>query len=325
MKKSLILILTVVLIVTLLAGCGKEAATPSSTATPTATPAPTESSTDAVTTASIVDNGAALINALSANGTWIAATLNDITLTEDLVVEGIFYNKEVVARKIGPYTQDADHNITASFTITAPKLIVRSENTKFQGGNFVGDIYVNANGFTLSKANITGNIYFETKAYMDSFVIDETSTVSGKKEVTAVDGVTTASIVDNAAALIKAVSKDGAWIACTVNDVTVLEDLIVDGEFISKEKIARKIGPYTQDADHNITASFTITYPKMIVRSENTKLQGGIFVGDIYVEANGFTLSKATVKGNIYYSKQEYKDSSVTDEVSVVTGVSEVK
>ena len=103
------------------------------------------------------------------------------------------------------------------------------------------------------------------------------------------------------------------------------EDLIVEGEFLNKEKVARKIAIYTQDADHNIIDSFTLTAPKMIVRSENLKLQGGTFVGDIYVEAAGFRVSKATVEGNVYFATQELMDAAIPDESGVVTGAYEVK
>lgn len=177
MKKIIALLLTFVLSVSLLVGCGKK-----EEATPEATPAPS-AAVDVVTTASIVDNGEALVKALSTEGTWIAATLNDITLTEDLVVEGEFINKEKIVRKIAPYTQDADKNVTASFTITAPKMIVKSENTKIQNGTFAGDVYVEAKGFTLANATVTGNVYFATQELMDSAVIDEKSKITGAKEV----------------------------------------------------------------------------------------------------------------------------------------------
>lgn len=182
MKKSIALFLTFLLFATLLVGCGKKEVPTTETTTEPTTETEGEA-VDVVTTASIVDNAEALVKALSAEGTWIATTLNDITLTEDLVVEGEFTNDDKVARKIGPYTQDADRNITASFTITAPKLIVRSENTKFQGGTFVGDVYVEANGFTLSKATVEGNVYFASQELMDSAVFDETGVVTGVKEV----------------------------------------------------------------------------------------------------------------------------------------------
>jgi len=143
-----------------------------------------------------------------------------------------------------------------------------------------------------------------------------------------VDTVTTASIVSDENSFEKAISKDGTWIVAALNDLTFDHEIVVEGEFHNKGKASndlyRKLAPYAQDENHNITEKYTITAPKMIIKSPNTRLQGGIFVGDIYVEANGFNVNKATVKGNIYFAKEEYKD-SFTVSKGEVTGVTEVK
>ncbi|MHA7963992.1 hypothetical protein ACX93W_07595 [Paenibacillus sp. CAU 1782] len=139
------------------------------------------------------------------------------------------------------------------------------------------------------------------------------------------DATTSASVVDNNEAFLKAISKDGTWIAATLNDLTFDQELVVEGEFTNKDAIARKIALYTQDADHNITASFKLTAPKLVIKSENTRLQGGTFVGDVYVEANGFVVTKATVEGNVYFANDEYKASFDSSNEGTVTGVTEVK
>lgn len=146
----------------LMVGCGN-ATNNANNATATSTPENTNNAgttnntgtannqnntTDAVTSASVVDNEEAFKRAISPEGTWIAATLKDLTFTEDLVVDGEFMNKEEPARKIALYTQDADHNITNSFKLTAPKLTIKSKNARIQGGTFIGDVYVEADGFT---------------------------------------------------------------------------------------------------------------------------------------------------------------------------------
>ncbi len=139
---------------------------------------------DAVTSPSVVDNGEDLVKALGPEGTWIACTLNDLVLTEDLIVEGVFSNKDKPARKIALYTQDANRKITAQFKLTAPKIIVRSENTKIQGGTFVGDIYIEANGFQIgANTTVEGNLYFSEQGFMDSFVMDVKGVLNGNKEV----------------------------------------------------------------------------------------------------------------------------------------------
>ena len=192
MKKIIVLLMVLVMTSALFAGCAKkeevkeEAATTETAATETAATeeAATEEAVDAVSTASVVTEAEPLVKALGAEGFWLAATLNDITYDKDIVVEGEFKNDDVIARKLALYTQDDDRNITASFTLTAPKLIVKSENFKIQGGTFAGDVYVEANGFQVGKAaTVTGNIYFSTQEFMDSAVYDETGVVTGVKEV----------------------------------------------------------------------------------------------------------------------------------------------
>jgi hypothetical protein len=95
MKKILSLLLVLTLLVTLFVGCGKEDDAATDT-TPDATPdaAADGDDVDAVTTASIVDNGDAVVAGLSADGTWIVATLNDISTDKEIVVDGLFYNKD---------------------------------------------------------------------------------------------------------------------------------------------------------------------------------------------------------------------------------------
>jgi hypothetical protein len=139
------------------------------------------------------------------------------------------------------------------------------------------------------------------------------------------DAVTSASIVNNEEDFKKAISKDGAWIAATLNDLTFTEDLVVDGQFTNKEEPARKIALYTQDADHNITNSFTLTAPKITIRSENARIQGGTFVGDVYVEADGFAVVNATIEGNVYFSDAKYQATYTAADQGKVTGVTEVK
>lgn len=138
---------------------------------------------EVATTPSIVNNADAFLNATGSEGTWIIATLSDLTIDKDIVLEGEFTNKDQSARKIALYEQDADRNVTARYTLTAPKLIVRSENAKIQSGTFVGDVYVEANGFQLVDTKIEGNLYFANDELEASATIDETSSVTGVTEI----------------------------------------------------------------------------------------------------------------------------------------------
>lgn len=153
--------------------------TTGTTDTATSTPGATNNTTDAVTSASVVDNEAAFKTAISAKGTWIAATLKDLTFTEDLVLDGQFIHKDAPARKIALYTQDANHKITNSFKLTAPKITIKSKNARIQGGTFIGDVYVEAEGFTLVDATVQGNVYFANDQYKSTFNSEDNGKVTG--------------------------------------------------------------------------------------------------------------------------------------------------
>lgn len=139
------------------------------------------------------------------------------------------------------------------------------------------------------------------------------------------DAITSASIVNTEDAFLNAISKDGTWIIATLGDMKIDQELVLEGEFTNKDVVARKIALYTQDEERNITASFKLTAPKLTVKSENARIQGGTFVGDVYVETNGFKLVKATVEGNVYFASEEIKATFDTSDAGVVTGVTEVK
>jgi len=185
MKMKAILI-AVAVAATLFTGC---AAKEEPAKTP-ADGAKTETKTDVVTTASIVNTTEAFEKAISKEGTWIICSLNDITSTKDLVLEGEFKNgkkdkegKEVIQRKIALYTQDADKKVTNRFTLTAPKLTIKSPNARIQSGTFKGDLYVETKDFQLVDTKIEGNVYFANEEAKAGFKMDEKSSITGKQEV----------------------------------------------------------------------------------------------------------------------------------------------
>ena len=178
MKKMLSIVAAVALSVVVLAGCSK-AATPTSNK-------PAATKTDAVTTASIVNNKDAFVKAIGKDGKWIIAILNDITVDKDLVLEGEFKNTKspaVLQRKIALYAQDDKHVVTARYTLTAPKLTIKSPMASIQHGTFKGDIYVETNDFQLVDNKVDGNIYFKDAAAKAGFKMDAKSSVTGKQEV----------------------------------------------------------------------------------------------------------------------------------------------
>lgn len=188
--KAKALALALILLLVLSVGCSREP-TPTPAPAPAPAPAPPASEQpDATTTASIVDDNEAFKKAISKDGTWIIATLKDLSFTEDLILEGEFINgkkddkgNDVIQRKIGLYTQDEDHNVLERFTLTAPKLTVKSPNGRIQGGIFKGDLIVDVKDFQLVDQKVEGNVFFTKQEYMDTFKVDEKSSVTGKQEL----------------------------------------------------------------------------------------------------------------------------------------------
>lgn len=142
---------------------------------------------------------------------------------------------------------------------------------------------------------------------------------------TQVDVVTTASIVNTTTDFQTAVSAEGSWIIAILEDLSFGEEIVIEGEFTRNDKLYRKLAFYAQDENRTVTDRFTVTAPRMIIRSPNTRIQSGTFIGDVYVEANGFHLVDGTVDGTIYFASQEYFDSFSADENSSVTGDTLVK
>jgi len=199
---SLFLLLSI-LFVALLVGCGKVTPSPQ----PTKTPAPTSGATsspggspsgspaatagqDAKTTPSIVNTNEAFEKAISKDGTWIICLLTDLTFDKELVLEGEFTNgkkdengKDVIQRKIALYEQDENRKVTARYTLTAPKLTIKSPEARIQSGTFKGDLYVSAKNFQLVDATVEGNVYFTSEEAQSTFKMDATSKVTGKQEL----------------------------------------------------------------------------------------------------------------------------------------------
>ncbi|QEN08295.1 hypothetical protein EXM22_09950 [Oceanispirochaeta crateris] len=140
-----------------------------------------------------------------------------------------------------------------------------------------------------------------------------------------IDTMTTASIVNTAEGFIQSASQEGNWITAVTQDLTIDKDVVLDGEFVHRDEIYRKIALYDQDADHNVTARYTLKAPSLTVKSENARIQGGTFVGDVYVEANKFHIFDGTVDGDIYFASEEFKTSFELLEGGTHTGALIVK
>ena len=184
--KAKIILLIFILAAAMLVGCTKPAPAPA----PAPTPNPSNATPDTVTTASIVDNAAAFEKAISSNGTWIIAITKDLNVNKELVLDGEYNNgkkdangKDIIQRKVALYAQDTDRNITARYTLKAPKLTINSPEASIQHGTFKGDLYVSSKNFKLIDATVDGNVYFTNDEAKSTFSADEKSKVTGKQEM----------------------------------------------------------------------------------------------------------------------------------------------
>lgn len=138
------------------------------------------------------------------------------------------------------------------------------------------------------------------------------------------DVVTSPSKATDKASLEKAL-KD-SWIVILEKDVTTDKDVVLEGGFKKDDKAAsRVLAMYKSGENKEVVESYTLTTPKLIIKDENAKIEGGTLKGDIYVEANGVKIEGVKVEGNVYFSKEEYKTSFHMDDKSSVSGTQEVK
>jgi len=182
------------LLISLLTACGTPAITPTPNASPGASPGKSPgaspSDEDVKTTASIVNENEAFEKAIGTSGTWIICLLKDLTFDKELLLDGEYKNgkkdsdgKDIIQRKIALYTQDENRNVTARFTLTAPKLTINSPKARIQSGTFKGDLFVSAKDFELVDTTIEGNVYFTNAEAETTFKMDDKSKVTGKKEL----------------------------------------------------------------------------------------------------------------------------------------------
>ncbi|MGX7352200.1 hypothetical protein RU97_GL002096 [Enterococcus canis] len=148
----------------------------------------TAASSDVTTSASVSDKADVIEKALSADGNWIVGVTGDITFDKDLTIAGEFHDKgdaaNAIYRKLALYAQDENRKVTAEYTITAPKVVVESENLNIVHGTVKGDIEVKANGFVLDGSKVEGNITFDKQEFKDSAVLDKDgASVSGEVKV----------------------------------------------------------------------------------------------------------------------------------------------
>jgi hypothetical protein len=141
---------------------------------------------DSTTSASIVNTASAFENAISKNGTWIICLTQDLTDNKDLKVDGNFMNKKTPPtsqRKLAFYAQDENRKVTASYTLTAPKMTINSIDCAIWNGTFKGDLYVSAENFQLIGATVEGNVYFTNASAQSTFKMDANSKITGTQQL----------------------------------------------------------------------------------------------------------------------------------------------
>ncbi len=165
---------------------------------------------------------------------------------------------------------------------------------------------------TLTSCSSTDTSYNANDNSQDTSVDDSYNTV---------DSTTTPSITSDSTEVVNSLSEDGNWITCLTDDVDINVEVVVSGTFHSKndesQDIYRKLALYTQDSDKNVLDTFVLTTPRLIVESENFRIQEGIIDADVYVAANGFELKNSTINGNLTFESDEYKKSAKLDEGTV--------
>lgn len=190
-SKSLLLSLSVAAGVTLLSGCGSQAAAPAAANTASTTTI-TAAKADAATGASQATDNASFEKGISKDGNYIVIPNKDLTFTKDLTVDGTFTKKDaktgkdVVDRSLALGTRLPNSKTTDKrFTLTVPNLIINSPNTDIEVGTVKGDVYVQAPGFNTEDATIDGNLYFATQALKDAYKADPKTKVTGQVAVKA--------------------------------------------------------------------------------------------------------------------------------------------
>ncbi len=147
-----------------------------------------------------------------------------------------------------------------------------------------------------------------------------------------VDSMSSASLTTDGETLKAALSADGNWIAAAIGDTVVEGELVVDGEFHSKNDpnaaVYRKLTPsnHVNGADGTRDKSkeefYVLTATDgMVVNSPNLNLVNGTFVGDITVNATGFTTSNMTIIGDVVFTNQEARDTATFNNTNITGDV----
>jgi len=147
---------------------------------------------------------------------------------------------------------------------------------------------------------------------------------TGNKNNETTDATTGPSWVTDDKSLETAINE--SWIVIVTKDLKTDKELVFKGGFENDSKDgSRLLTLYNQDENGVKSASYTLTAPKATFQQDGSRIKGGTFKGDVYVECNNFELVDATIDGNVYFKTQEAKDTFKLDDTSKVTGKMEVQ
>lgn len=181
------LILSIALATSLFVGCGAEVK--EDMPTPDPVPNQSEVQPDVVTEPSKVINSETLDTAVKES--WIVILEDDVTTNNEIVLEGGFKKADKddstmmveAPRVLTMYKSDENKEIIDTYTLTTPKVILKGDKSKVEGGTLKGDLYVEANDVVLEACTVDGNIYFKNQEAKDTFIMDEASKVTGEMKV----------------------------------------------------------------------------------------------------------------------------------------------
>ncbi|GAB2028148.1 hypothetical protein [Lactovum odontotermitis] len=195
MKKSKIITLLAVSVLSagILTACSSSNDT--STKTSSSSKAASSSSTDAFAGATVAaPDFDTLQKGFAANGAWLNAINKDMDATgKTLTVDGVFLTngdtgEAETARKLAIYNQNDNHQVTEQYTLTVDKIVVKSPSFYISNGTVKGDVDVLATGFhaqngkkpdgSVSQATIDGNLVFASQDLLDAYnKLDDTEKV----------------------------------------------------------------------------------------------------------------------------------------------------
>lgn len=113
------------------------------------------------------------------------------------------------------------------------------------------------------------------------------------------------------------------------NDIETAKDLILEGSF-SKTctatenniviDVGRKLNLSSADRETNINRDYKLISPKLIIRSKNSTITGGKYIGDLYVEEEGLTLDNIYIDGNVIFKNSKVRESFQDKNNTIVSG-----